>query len=107
MGDERLQPDFATRTPNYLETGAKESRLHAYFGRREFAGFALRTKAVASVSTVTERFIFGQTATTKRDYGSSTEAVVVSFRVSNSELAFDAEGAIIHNGNFRRHATRW
>jgi len=77
------------------------------FGRGEFAGFALGSEAVAAVGAVAEGLVFGEPAAAKRDDGTTGEAVGVAFRILYGEVAFDADGSVVEDGDFSCHETRW
>ncbi len=67
-------------------------------------GFALRIESVPAMRAIAKRFVFGHAAAAKRDDGSTCQSVGIAFRILNAEFAFNANGPVIDDSDFRGHA---
>src|SRR5579863_2415096 len=82
--------------------------LQLGFGRGEFFGFAGGGEGAGFVAAVAEGFIFRLAAAAEGNDGAAGETVFAAFGVADDEIAFDAEGSVIDDGDFGRgHRFRW
>jgi hypothetical protein len=72
-------------------------------GRREVPRRAGGLKALTPMGSVAEGFVFGKAATAQPDDGTAAKPEGVAVGIGDNVVAFDADGSVGVDGNFRWH----
>ena len=80
-----------------------ESRLDFRCGRGQIAGGADGVESLAAMGAVAERLVFGVAAAAQGDGRASRQPEGVSFHIRDGEFSFNANRAVVANGDFSWH----